>query len=232
MKNRYKTLRTETKQLMEQGEGQTIEFKRNEKVDAEDFIAFANSDQGGHILLGVDEIAGKDGRKKGVIHKNGVTLTDELTLKLQTKANNCVPPVPIDIFEENTSKAPLVRIDIQPSQHIPHCTQAGVYKIRCAAANAALLPNQLLDIFLSDQASEFLKRFRESTRALESSIDSISKQIDEKINEVGVATAGYNGFINVGGEKDGQSPERQPGRFALLSLEGCIRKTQNLKGTL
>jgi hypothetical protein len=48
------------------GESKDVDYKEKVKgLHAEDLVAFANSENGGAILIGVREVAGRNGKQKG-----------------------------------------------------------------------------------------------------------------------------------------------------------------------
>lgn len=180
---RFKKIRQSTKLLLQQGEGNTIDYKRNAIVDTEDLVAFANSESGGHLLLGVEEQTDRAGRMIGV--PVGVVLDDALARNIQGKANSCVPPIKIIVSEENgATKKPFVRIDIPPSKNRPHCTGAGTYKVRSLASNKPLLPHEILDLLLVRESNLFLNRFSASTQSLLDSVQNLQAEIIPPITDL------------------------------------------------
>ena len=61
----YIEISPEAQKILDNEENFDVDFKRNGKVDPEDLVAFANSKNGGVILLGVDEFTNSNGRQKG-----------------------------------------------------------------------------------------------------------------------------------------------------------------------
>jgi len=180
---RFKKNRQSTKVLLQQGEGNTIDYKRNAIVDTEDLVAFANSESGGHLLLGVEEQTDEDGRMIGV--PVGVVLDDALARNIQGKAHSCVPPIKIIVSEENgATNTPFVRVDIPPSKNRPHCTGAGTYKVRSLASNKPLLPHEILDLLLVRESNLFLNRFSASTQSLLDSVQNLQAEIIPPITDL------------------------------------------------
>lgn len=180
---RFKRIRQSTKALLQAGEGNTIDYKRNAIVDTEDLVAFANSESGGHLLLGVEEKTNTEGRMIGV--PVGVVLDDALARNIQGKANSCVPPVKIIVTEENgATTKPFVRIDIPPSKNRPHCTGSGTYKVRSLASNKPLLPHEILDLLLVRESNLFLNRFSASTQSLLDSVQNLQAEIIPPITDL------------------------------------------------
>lgn len=64
MKNEYKSISQKAKLILAHEEGYDADWKGNVKtLDSEDIVAFANSKDGGSILLGVDEDVDTNGRQ-------------------------------------------------------------------------------------------------------------------------------------------------------------------------
>lgn len=114
-----------------------VEWKTNTKVDSVDFVAFANSEAGGAILLGIGERKGPNGEQLPVIH--GCDISDDTKLKLVNKAIDCLPPIEIQVFAENCKAKPFLRVEIRSGKHEPYCTKSGIYSIRSNNRNAPLL---------------------------------------------------------------------------------------------
>ena len=78
----------ELKQIIEQGEGDGVEFKEScSKLDRE-LVAFANG-LGGNLYLGIAD--------SGEI--KGIGVNNRLMSSLQDLARNCDPPIDIDIHK-------------------------------------------------------------------------------------------------------------------------------------
>jgi ATP-dependent DNA helicase RecG len=79
----------ELQQLIEQGEGYTVEFKRSLNSDfKKELVAFANA-SGGNILLGVND--------DGTIAS--IKITNALRSEIQQHALDCDPPIDIGMRE-------------------------------------------------------------------------------------------------------------------------------------
>lgn len=158
----YKFISKRAQLLLSGQENKVVDFKRDvKKLDQEDFVAFANTDIGGTILVGVDEE--KDA--KGIQHPKiyGCNISDDIKLMINNKAFNCSPPVDISIHAENLSRIPFYRIEVFPGKHKPYCTLSGVYKVRQDGRNRALLPKELLQMFLNLESDSFLQKFKQAT---------------------------------------------------------------------
>lgn len=76
-----------------------------DEVDAELLAEIAN-DGGGALVLGVEDDGENGCRVVGCA-------TDEATRqRLQLAAAECVPPLSIEVFEENTDRSPLLRVEV------------------------------------------------------------------------------------------------------------------------
>lgn len=105
-------------ELIEQGEGLTVEFKRKvstpEKI-AREMIAFANT-SGGVIIFGVDD----DKRIVGVESEKG-----EINFIVDAAQNLIDPPVAIDISIFGIEEKDLVCVEIPESRDKPHFLVSG-----------------------------------------------------------------------------------------------------------
>lgn len=176
----FRNISKRASQLLKMEEGYDVDFKFNaEGIKNEDLVAFANSDRGGAVLLGVDEVEQADGRKLGRVV--GCKIGDEPKQRILNLANDCTPPIHVEIFSENTGGKAFLRVEIPSSQSKPHCTKKGLYLTRFDARNIALTPSQLLRVFEESESYRFLKRFREATETLQCSIDDMSLEFKQKI---------------------------------------------------
>ncbi len=184
MPRNYKGITKRAAELLANGENADVDYKLNAKFSAEDLVAFANSDRGGALLLGVEEHHHDKGGPM-IGKPAGLPLTDQLALAILAKANSCHPPVAVSIFGENLSKIPFVRIEIPASSTKPHCTSSGVYKIRLDGANSGIKPTELLEIFVHREAEVFVERFKKSTEALETTLEELEGAIEERFEAIG-----------------------------------------------
>lgn len=168
MAKTYKGLREDTKKLIDGPETKEVDFKRdsinNKKITLKQdaLVAFANSKNGGTLLFGIDEIKGKNGEQKGKVY--GCDISDSTITGIENKAQDCIPPIHIDISIENTdSTQPIIRIDIPSSRHKPHCTSSGTYSGRLNNRTGILEPKLLLDVFLKSDGEYFAKNYLNAT---------------------------------------------------------------------
>ncbi len=173
-------------QLLNGTEGLTIDFKRNAKsVSADDLVSFANSTKGGVLLLGIEDAEDKEGRQVGQIV--GCEISDGMKLLITNKAFSCIPPVPIEIYIENSSNIPFYRIEISSGSNKPYCTAGGTYKVREDGRNKILQPSELLELFLDAASQQFTERFRRvvgssentDTDALKAEVVALRKAVKE-----------------------------------------------------
>lgn len=146
-------------------------------------MAFANTEGGGTLLIGVDEIREKDEAQRGVIL--GCDVSDTAILQIVNKAVSCVPPVGIEIFIENISAKPILRLAVLDSPNKPHCTPKGNYCRRDGTRNRALHPTELLSIFLEREARVFTNRFEAAADRVARDIASLEKTLEASIESLG-----------------------------------------------
>jgi hypothetical protein len=179
----YKTISKRAQLLLAKEEGCDVEFKVSlSGLTSQDIVAFANSDSGGAILIGVDESQDEIGQQIGII--KGCSIGDREKLSIINKAESCIPPVSVEIYIENSSKTPFYRIEIASGENKPHCSSGGTYKIRGDGRTKALSPSRLLNMFLMSENQEFLERFREATSDLETGLLETKSKIITEINSL------------------------------------------------
>ena len=186
----YQGISNRARQLLSAGESKHVDYKSQLRgLHAEDLVAFANSSQGGAILVGVEEQDRPDGAQIGV--PCGCDIGDDEKLDIMSKALSCIPPVAVEIVVENLRELPFYRIEIPSSSSKPHATSSGTYKIRTDGRNQPLLPDQLLSLFLDKEGEAFRSRFTRATGDLEKRMDdtlevvsSLECVIEAKITEI------------------------------------------------
>lgn len=152
--------------LINREESYDVEFKESVAgLKSEDLVAFANSQSGGIILIGVKEDKMLDGRQKGQVV--GTKITDGLKLGILDKAQSCRPAVNVQIYAEEVDDMFIYKICIPSGTSKPYCTDSGIYKTRGDGRNQALYPTELLELFMEQEKNKFINNFRESTRDLE-----------------------------------------------------------------
>ncbi|MBY4677988.1 AlbA family DNA-binding domain-containing protein [Marinobacterium arenosum] len=166
MQREYRGLSRRTQQLLQMAEGRTVDFKRDASgVKSRDLVAFANAPLGGTILIGVEEYTSNDGVQRGRVV--GCRVDDSVRLILVNKATDCFPTVDLELYVENLADRPILRLEIPSGQYKPYCTQRGDYAIRSDGRNRALLPDELLAIFMEREGELFLARFHDAVTRLE-----------------------------------------------------------------
>jgi len=176
IKQTFKTTSKITKGFLKSGENEKVDYKRDLKgLKSEDLVAFANSEKGGSILIGVDE---KSNGKTQIGEIYGCDTSDKSRLVIMSKALACIPPISLSIFIENTNGKPIFRLEIPSGIQKPHCTSGGTYKIRKDGRNAVLTPNEILDIYLIKEAKKFNNQFKKATKNLVENIDNVTSTID------------------------------------------------------
>ncbi|WP_210516835.1 AlbA family DNA-binding domain-containing protein [Hymenobacter terricola] len=184
-KSSYSGLSARARFLLSKDEGSHVDFKAGMAgIKSDDIVAFANSVDGGAILIGVEEYTNERGEQRGRII--GCPISDENKLSINNKSLQCVPPVSVSIHIENSADVPFFRIEIQSSINKPHCTSGGTYKIRKDNLNVALGPIELLQVFLESEGTGFIERFKQATTELRTEI---SSQNQELIDYVESSTA-------------------------------------------
>jgi len=170
-------------QVIPSAEGKDVEFKLTPKsVGTEDLVAFANSRDGGVIFVGV-----REDRTKGHFDDDdivGCDCRDQSKLTILNKAQDCVPPVAVDVSVETNGHVNYLRVDIPSSWSKPHCTGKGTYTIRGDGRTNPLDPLQLLEVFVTRESDVFLSRFAEATGSLETRLDDMGKSLVEQYASV------------------------------------------------
>jgi predicted HTH transcriptional regulator len=165
-KREYKTLSQRARLLLGRSEGYELEFKEMlHALEPEDMVAFANSAEGGVVLIGVRETQAEGGRQRAEVV--GCPVGDSEKLSILNRAESCVPPIPLEVIVENADRKPFFRIEIPSGPNKPYCTAAGTYKIRGNGRTLPLLPSRLLAMFMASENQEFVERFKAATQALE-----------------------------------------------------------------
>jgi len=182
-KDLYMTISSKTKQLLVKQEGFDADFKMTVKgIQATDLVAFANSENGGTILVGVGEVEDKNSMQKG--RMIGCPVGDKERLFILSKAESCVPPVEVAIIIENYARKPIYRIEIPSGKEKPYCTAGGTYKIRGDGRTNTLLPGRLLTLYIEKQSETFFNRFREATKELGKDIMASDTMLQNALNEL------------------------------------------------
>jgi hypothetical protein len=181
-KTEFKTIRQKTEKLLSQSEGSDVDFKEEiGGIEPDDLIAFANSPDGGFLLIGVSETEDEQGQQRGEVV--GCDISDSGKQRIIGQARSCTPTVPLDIYVENTNGTPFLRIDIPQGPDRPYCTDSGKYRIREDGRNRALHPPELLNLFVQEQADRFRERFESAASGLEAEIESLRVRLEDRIEK-------------------------------------------------
>jgi predicted HTH transcriptional regulator len=183
LKSEFRTLSARAKAILESAETNDVEFKESVSgLESTDIVSFANSEQGGVILIGIRETKGDNGLQRGQII--GCSIGDKEKLKILSKVNSCIPDISVEIFVENLGSKPFFRIEIPSGNDKPYCTSGGTYKIRGDGITQNLNPSQLLNLFVAKESERFLKHYREATNALESDMKDTKDTISTRMGEI------------------------------------------------
>lgn len=179
----YKTLRVETKRMLEGQEGREVDFKEAPSgVKAEDFVAFSNT-VGGSILVGVRETKGVDGRQQGIIV--GCKLSDQTRQDFISTAASCRPSISISVSIENlNTENPIYRIDIPEGIEKPYCTSSGTYKYRAEGQRVAIDPIHMQAIIFERESERFVARFKAAGDVLLERMAQIHDDLAKQISRV------------------------------------------------
>jgi predicted HTH transcriptional regulator len=179
MPSEYRTLSKIARQLLNNSEGMDVEFKREMNgLKPSTLIAFANSNTGGNILIGVKEVT-INGIQRGEIC--GCDVSDSQRMIITNKAADCSPPVNLNLYVENLNKDPFFRIEVLSGKNKPYCTKSGEYLIREDGRCRALHQDELLAIFMNKEGEKFISRFREAVTGLENRVESMDKKLHQSI---------------------------------------------------
>ncbi|MGD2178060.1 MAG: ATP-binding protein [Anaerolineae bacterium] len=182
-KHEYGTLSQRAQSLLGRSEGYELEFKETlQALEPEDMVAFANSPEGGVVLIGVREVETENGRQCGEVV--GCAVGDAEKLSILNRAESCVPPIAVEVIVENADRKPLFRVEIPSGSNKPYCTAAGTYKIRGNGRTLPLLPSRLLAMFMASENQEFVERFKAATRELERGLADTKARLMEEIEQL------------------------------------------------
>ncbi|MCG8610173.1 MAG: ATP-binding protein [Pseudomonadales bacterium] len=182
-KREYRRLSRRTRVLLLGTENSAVDFKRNANgVKQKSLVAFANSEEGGALLLGVEEFTSEDGVQRGRIV--GCDVDDGARLQIQNKALGCIPPVHIEIITENLAHKPILRIEIRTGSQRPYCTSSGEYAIRADGRNRVLQPSEMLQLFMDRESEQFLNRFKYAVSKLEAQVEAMDGELKQGVDRM------------------------------------------------
>ena len=137
-KTEYKTISKRAAVFLEKGENIDVDYKELiSGISTDDFVSFANSENGGAILIGVQDIKDSSGIQRGRII--GCAVGDSERMKLVNKAKECTPIVEFNLIIENSAHLPFYRLEIPSGKDKPYCTPKGTYLIRGNGRNIPML---------------------------------------------------------------------------------------------
>jgi len=176
-RNQFKGISNRGRYLLGIQENNEVDFKESPAgLSSDDLVAFANSDGGGAILLGVRE--GKDHHSGLQISEIvGCDVGDGNKMSILNRASSCMPRVDVEVFVENLDERPFLRIEIAEGKNRPHCTASGTYKIRDDGQNTAIHPRALLAMFVEKEGERFFDRFHRATSELQSEIKELKETL-------------------------------------------------------
>ncbi|MCK4767320.1 MAG: putative DNA binding domain-containing protein, partial [Desulfobacula sp.] len=124
----------ELKQIIEEGEGYLVEFKKKAANIDKEMVSFANG-SGGRIFIGITD----NGELKGI------KITNKLKSQIQDIANNCDPAIKIILKEENK----ILVVHVRSGEDKPYCCSSGFYT-RIGANAQKMTRNQIIEFFQSE----------------------------------------------------------------------------------
>lgn len=133
--------------IVEQGEGQFIEFKENvDRSLSKEIVAFANA-QGGKIYLGITD--------KGVI--KGINITNSLNSIIIDIAKKCDPPIKISLDKYKN----ILIVDVEEGKNKPYFCSFGFY-LRRGASSQKLSRDEILEFTIYEGRKTFDEEINEN----------------------------------------------------------------------
>lgn len=202
----FRGISKRAREALARSEGFDVEFKQSlSGLEPEDIVAFANSEDGGMVLVGIEEIRKKAGVSTARVI--GCQIGDKAKQTVLSRAQSCTPPVEIEVFVENTRVTPFFRIEIPSGKHKPYCTSGGTYKIRGDGRNKALPPGLLLSMFVEKESHQFLSRFRAAAEDMERELQEIKDDLQGELTEINQTTVLLHDEIETNLSEIGASTE-------------------------
>jgi ATP-dependent DNA helicase RecG len=187
-------------------------------LHAEDLVSFANTSAGGVILVGVVEELGPNGRQTPKLF--GCRTGDNEKLQIVNKAQECIPPVHVEVFEEHLGEVAFFRVDVLAGAVRPHCTSGGVYKVRADGRNRVLRPDEIAAILLERESESFRTRFADATQSLARSLKQVVGEIQ------GIEANLKSQLQSISSSAEHASSEASDAAWTLSSLEDSVTSIQ------
>lgn len=172
--------------MLQLGESGRFEFKQNlnpvkPRVLAAlaNWVALEEDRTEAHLLIGVEEV---EDESSGLVLGRPCGLPvglDRTVAALQDIASK-TRPIPVDAFiiEEGVETAmPFVRVEIRPTM-APHFDDEGRRQTRQGRSTRALTDDELLQIYLQRESSNFAARYRQISSELRAALGSVATQVD------------------------------------------------------
>jgi len=232
-KTEFQGLTQRTRKLLAGNESLFVDFKRDTNgVKSSDFVAFANAENGGTLLIGIDEYTDDSGLQRGKIV--GCHIDDNARLALVNKALECKPSIEIDLSVENIKRQPIIRIDILANQKRPFCNSRGEYTIRADGRNRALFPSELLEIFLESETERFFNRFQKVALELEKHVKNINQVLDQDLGQVNSRITWFESQLHTAFSRIGQlmDSSKKRSRALLNTMKGNQESLLYLEKTI
>jgi ATP-dependent DNA helicase RecG len=180
VQNVFDNLSDRAQALLRGTEGIDIDWKGNDEVKTEDLVAFSNSPRGGVLMMGVsDKSKGKSKLQEPEIV--GCRVDDDARMKVINRGNECSPSIRPQVFVENAKAKPFLRIEVPSGPNRPYCTMGGVYKTRADGRNSAILPTELLTLFVEREGRQFIERFQKATADMQQAFASANDELRSKL---------------------------------------------------
>ena len=126
--------------ILQEGEGQFIEFKENlDKKIAKEIVAFANA-SGGRIFLGIDD-------KNNI---KGINITNKLKSEVQDIARNSDPEIKISLEKFDR----VLIIDVKEGKDKPYSCSDGFY-MRMNANSQKMIRDQIIELSIKSGKIRF-----------------------------------------------------------------------------
>jgi len=135
-----KLTKNDLKIILQEGEGQKIEFKESFSQSlAKEIVAFANA-RGGQIFIGVDDTG----------NVKGVKITNKLRSQIIDLARNCNP----DIVVKLQALGSVIIVNVGEGSNKPYQCKEGFY-LRQGSSSQKLTRNQIIQFYIDETKIRF-----------------------------------------------------------------------------